>query len=153
VPTEVVPHADFPSRAQFDSALVERLARHRVELVCLAGFMRLLGPTLLNAYPKRVLNIHPALLPSFPGLHAISQALAYGAKVTGCTVHFVDEGTDTGPILAQAPVAVLDSDTEESLAARVRVEEHRLYPHCVRLVAEGRVEVVGRKVLIEAHRP
>jgi phosphoribosylglycinamide formyltransferase-1 len=114
----------------------------------LAGFMRLLTPAFLAAFPQRVVNIHPALLPAFPGTHAQRQAFAYGVKVSGCTVHFVDSGTDTGPIIAQAVVPVLDGDDEESLRGRILVEEHRLLPSVVRAIAEGRVTVDGRRVTV-----
>jgi phosphoribosylglycinamide formyltransferase-1 len=120
-----------------------------VELVVLAGFMRLLTPVFLAAFPHRVVNIHPALLPAFPGTHAQKQALGYGVKVAGCTVHFVDGGTDTGPIIAQAAVPVLETDDEESLRARILIEEHRLLPAAVRAVAEGRVTVEGRQVRVQ----
>src|SRR6185436_18083548 len=113
----------------------EVLRRYEVDLVCLAGFMRLVGKTLLAAFPHRVLNIHPALLPSFPGMHAQAQAVAAGVKVSGVTVHFVDEGTDTGPVIAQTAVPVLDGDDEASLSARIQAEEHRLYPVALRQVA------------------
>jgi phosphoribosylglycinamide formyltransferase 1 len=146
VPTVVVPHQAYPGRAAYDAALLAALAPYRPELVCLAGFMRLVGGDFLRAFPFGVLNIHPALLPSFPGLHAVRQALEQGAKVSGCTVHLVDEGTDTGPILAQAAVPVLDTDTEESLAARIQHEEHRLYPLAVRLLVTGAVQRTGRRV-------
>jgi phosphoribosylglycinamide formyltransferase-1 len=148
VATEVVPHKPFPSREAFDEAMVATLRRHGVELVALAGFMRLVTPVFLRAFPGRVVNIHPALLPAFPGVHAQKQALDYGARVTGCTVHFVDEGCDTGPIIMQSPVPVLDDDDEASLSARILVEEHRLYPAAIRAVAEGRVSVKGRRVTI-----
>ena len=141
-----VAHGDFPSRDAFDARLVEILQAHGVELVVLAGFMRLVTTTLLDAFPQRVLNIHPALLPAFPGLHAERQALAHGVRVTGVTVHFVDEETDHGPILVQAAVPVLPGDTEETLHARVQAQEHRLYPLAVQLIAEGRVQVAGRHV-------
>ncbi|HXX30933.1 MAG TPA: phosphoribosylglycinamide formyltransferase [Myxococcaceae bacterium] len=147
VPTVVVPHQDVPGRAAYDAALLRALAPHRPDIVCLAGFMRLVGPDFLRAFPAGVLNIHPALLPSFPGLHGVRQALAHGVKLTGCTVHLVDEGTDTGPIVAQSAVPVLDADTEESLAARIQHEEHRLYPLAVRLLAEGRLRREGRRIL------
>jgi phosphoribosylglycinamide formyltransferase-1 len=150
VPAEVVDHRAFPDRAAFEAALVDALRRHGVELVCLAGFMRLLGKGFLSAFPMRVMNIHPALLPAFPGLHGARQALEYGAKLAGCTVHFVDEGTDTGPIIAQAAVPVLAGDDEVALAARILREEHRLYPLALRLVAEGRVRVEGRRVVADA---
>jgi phosphoribosylglycinamide formyltransferase-1 len=150
VPWRVLPHKQFPSRQAFDEALVAVLKEAEVELVALAGFMRLLTPTFLHAFPGRILNIHPALLPAFPGVHAHEQALDYGAKISGCTVHFVDEGCDTGPIVAQAAVPVLDGDDAEQLAARILVEEHRLYPAAIRAVAEGRVEVHGRRVVVRS---
>ncbi|HMK73254.1 MAG TPA: phosphoribosylglycinamide formyltransferase [Myxococcaceae bacterium] len=147
VPGVIVPHQDFPGRAAYDAALLAALAPYRPEIVCLAGFMRLLGGDFLRAFPAGVLNIHPALLPSFPGLHGVRQALGHGVKVSGCTVHLVDEGTDTGPIIAQAAVPVLDGDTEETLSARIQREEHRLYPLAVRLLAEGRLHRDGRRLL------
>ena len=150
IPAEVVAHKAFADRDAFERRLLEILSAHRVELVCLAGFMRLVGSTFLSAYPSRVLNLHPALLPSFPGLHAVRQALEHGAKIAGCTVHFVDLGTDTGPIVAQAAVPVLSGDDEGALAARIHAEEHRLYPLAVRLVASGRVRVEGRRVITDA---
>ena len=146
VATLVLEPRHFTSRDEFDSKLADGLAAHGVELVCLAGFMRLLGPGFLRRFPERVINIHPALLPSFPGLHGPRQALLHGAKLAGCTVHFVDEGTDTGPIIAQAAVPVLPQDDEAALAARILVEEHRLYPLALRLFAEGRLRVEGRAV-------
>jgi phosphoribosylglycinamide formyltransferase-1 len=151
VPADVVSHKDFADRTAFETALVDRLKAAGVELVCLAGFMRIVGPTFLRAFPQRVLNIHPALLPAFPGLHGPRQALAHGAKIAGCTVHLVDEGTDTGPIVAQAVVPVLPEDDEAALAARILVQEHALYPMAVRLFAEGALEVVGRSVRIRGH--
>jgi phosphoribosylglycinamide formyltransferase-1 len=144
----VDPHA-YPHRAAFDDAVATVLAEHAVELVCLAGYMRLLSPGFVQAYRGRILNVHPALLPAFPGLHAQRQALAYGAKVTGATVHFVDEGVDTGPIVLQAAVPVLEGDTEDTLSARILVEEHRLYPEAIRLYAEGRLAVEGRRIRLE----
>jgi phosphoribosylglycinamide formyltransferase-1 len=148
VPWKVLPHKQFPSREAFDDAVVAALHEHGVELVALAGFMRIITPRLLHAFPQRILNIHPALLPAFPGVHAQKQALEYGVKVSGCTVHFVDEGTDTGPILMQAAVPVEDGDDEARLGARIRIEEHRLYPAAVRAIAEGRVEIRGRSVRV-----
>jgi phosphoribosylglycinamide formyltransferase-1 len=148
VPTEVLPHKQFATREAFDEALVATLKKHGVELVALAGFMRLLTPGFLRAFPERVLNVHPALLPAFPGVHSQKQALDYGARVTGCTVHFVDDGCDTGPIIAQAAVPVLDGDDVAALTARILVEEHRLYPAAIRAVADGRVRVSGRRVTI-----
>jgi phosphoribosylglycinamide formyltransferase-1 len=148
IATFVLDHKAFASREGFDAALVETLRQHQVELVVLAGFMRLLTPAFLAAFPKGVVNIHPALLPAFPGTHAQRQAFTYGVKFSGCTVHFVDHGTDTGPIIAQAVVPVLDTDDEEGLRARILAEEHRLLPAAVRAVAEGRVSVEGRKVRV-----
>jgi phosphoribosylglycinamide formyltransferase 1 len=140
---------DFGDRESFDLALVRAFTARRVGLVCNAGYMRILSAEYCRAFAGCAMNIHPSLLPSFPGLHAQRQALAYGAKVAGATVHFVDEGpVDTGPIILQASVPVQPDDTEESLSARILAEEHRLYPEAVRLFAEGRLEVVGRRVII-----
>jgi phosphoribosylglycinamide formyltransferase-1 len=141
----VDPHA-YPDRGAFDDAVAQTLDAHAVELVCLAGYMRVLTPGFVRRYPMRILNVHPALLPAFPGLHAQRQALEHGVRVTGATVHLVDEGVDTGPIVVQAAVPVLSDDTEETLSARILVEEHRLYPEAIRLFAEGCVEVSGRRV-------
>ncbi len=132
---------------EVEQRYVAALRQHNVELVCLAGFMRVLKDDFLKAFPGRVINIHPALLPAFPGLESWKQALDHGAKVAGCTVHFVDAGVDSGPILVQAAVPVLDSDTAQTLHARIQVEEHRIYPEAVRLIAEGRLRVEGRRVL------
>ena len=139
---------DFGDRVLYDEALRRLLDEHRVGLVCLAGFMRILTPGLVRAYAGRILNIHPSLLPAFPGLAAQRQALEYGVRVAGATVHFVDEGVDTGPIVLQAAVPVHADDTEESLSARILVEEHRLYPEAIRLFAEGRLRLAGRTVTI-----
>jgi phosphoribosylglycinamide formyltransferase-1 len=142
---------DFADRESFDRALVEALTTRRVGLACNAGFMRILSPVYVKAFAGRAMNIHPSLLPAFPGLHAQRQALEHGARVSGATVHFVDEGpVDSGPIILQASVPVHPDDTEESLAARILVEEHRLYPEAVQLFAEGRLSIVGRRVLVRA---
>lgn len=146
VPTAVVPHGDFADRAAFETRIVQVLREHDVEAICLAGFMRLVGPTLLEAFPGRVLNIHPSLLPSFPGLHAQRQALQHGVRVSGCTVHFVDEELDAGPIILQAAVPVLDGDDEDTLSARILEQEHRIYPRAVRLLARGELSIEGRRV-------
>jgi phosphoribosylglycinamide formyltransferase-1 len=138
----------FADRAAHDAAVSDVLAKHGVGLVCLAGYMRLLSPGFVAAHRGRILNVHPGLLPAFPGLHAQRQALAHGVRVAGATVHFVDEGLDSGPIVLQAAVPVHDDDTEETLSARILAEEHRLYPEAVRLFAEGRLEIVGRRVRI-----
>jgi phosphoribosylglycinamide formyltransferase-1 len=139
---------DFGDREAYDRALVRELTARRVELMCHAGWMRILSPAYIRAFEGRALNIHPSLLPSFPGLHAQRQALAHGVKIAGVTVHFVDEGMDTGPIVAQASVPVLDEDTEDSLAERILVEEHRLFPEIIRLFAEGRLHIDGRRVRV-----
>ena len=128
--------------------MIEILRFHSVDLVVLAGFMRVLTPIFLKAFPKRIMNIHPALLPAFPGLHVQKQAVDYGVKFSGCTVHFVDEGVDTGPIIIQGIVPVFEEDTEETLAERILKEEHRIYPRAIQLFAEGRLKVVGHKVQI-----
>lgn len=138
----------FPSRTEFQTAIASELTSRGVELVCLAGFMRIVRRPLLEAFPGRIMNIHPSLLPAFPGLHAQAQAVEYGVRVAGCTVHLVDEGMDTGPIILQAAVPVLGNDTADSLAARILTEEHRLYPLAVQLYAEGRLQVEGRRVRI-----
>jgi phosphoribosylglycinamide formyltransferase-1 len=138
----------YGDRAAYDRALLATLAPYRPGLVCLAGFMRLLGPTFVGEWAGRLMNIHPSLLPAFPGLHPHRQALDYGVRVSGATVHFVDAGVDTGPVILQAGVAVRADDTEDSLSARILVEEHRLYPEAIRLFAEGRLTIAGRRVLV-----
>jgi phosphoribosylglycinamide formyltransferase-1 len=138
---------DHADRHAYDSALVEMLRQHQVGLVCLAGFMRLVGPPLLDAFPNRVLNIHPSLLPSFRGLDAQRQALEHGVRVSGATVHFVVEELDAGPIVRQAAVPVLEDDTVETLAARILVEEHRIYPEAIGLVLDGDWRIDGRRLL------
>ena len=141
----------LPSRAvdreTYDAQLSAALDQARVDLICLAGYMRLLSPAFISRYPQRILNIHPSLLPAFPGLHAHRDALAHGAKISGCTVHFVDEGLDSGPIIQQAAVPVLDNDTEASLAARILKEEHRIYSQAIALVLSGKYRIEGRRVL------
>lgn len=148
IPALHIDHRIFTGREAYDAALVETLHEYGVELVVLAGFMRIITPVLLDAFPSAVMNIHPALLPAFPGIHAQRQAIDYGVKVSGCTVHFVDAGTDTGPIIIQAAVPVMEGDTEETLSARIVTEEHRIYPEAIRLFAEGRLKVKGRRVVI-----
>ena len=139
---------DFPSREAHEGAVVKELENSGVELVCLAGYMRIVSAPLINRFRNKILNIHPALLPAFPGLHGQKQALLHGAKVSGATVHFVDEGCDTGPIILQAAVPVEENDTEESLSARILREEHRIYPQAVHLYCEGRLKIEGRRVHI-----
>ena len=146
IETLTLSHRGWPSRDDYDRALVSELRSRNVGLVCLAGFMRKVGAPLIDAFPNAVLNIHPSLLPSFPGLHAQQQALDHGVKTSGVTVHFVTADLDAGPIIVQRTVPVRDDDTEETLAARILVEEHRLYPEAIRLYAEGRLRVEGRRV-------
>jgi phosphoribosylglycinamide formyltransferase-1 len=143
---------DFATRESFDLALARELDARKVGLVCHAGFMRILSPAYVGAFAGRALNIHPSLLPAFPGLHAQRQALDHGVRVSGATVHFVDDGVDSGPIVLQAAVPVEPGDTEATLAARLLEQEHRLYPAAVRLFAEGRLEIVGRHVRIKEPR-
>ncbi len=150
IPCEWLDCSPFKTKldGEAEQHCIEMLKDRGVDTVVLAGFMRIVKPGLLKAFPQRVLNIHPALLPAFPGLHAWEQALEYGAKVAGCTVHFVDAGTDTGPIIVQKSVPVLEGDTPESLHARIQVEEHKAYPEALRLLSEGRLTVEGRHVVI-----
>lgn len=148
IPAVSVIYRDYAERADFERAMLAELHAHDVSLVVLAGFMRILSPVFVHAYTGRILNIHPALLPSFPGAHAHRDALAYGVKVSGCTVHFVDEGMDSGPIIMQAAVPVLEGDTEGTLAARVLEQEHRIFPASIKLYVEGRLRTDGRKVHI-----
>ena len=149
IPTEVLEHKSYPSREAYDQAVVDLLRSRGVELVVLAGFMRLLSPVFITAYSNRIMNIHPALLPSFPGLHVQKKALEHGVRFSGCTVHFVNEECDEGPIIIQAVVPVFPDDTEETLAARILTQEHRIYPRAIQLYAEGRLHIVGRKVLVD----
>ena len=144
---------DFADREAFDLALVRELTARRVGLVCTAGFMRILSVAFTRAFAGRAMNIHPSLLPAFPGLHAQRQALDYGVKIAGATVHFLDDGAvDTGPIILQSSVPVQPDDTEDTLAARILTEEHRLYPEAVRLFAEGRLAIAGRRVVVRGGR-
>jgi phosphoribosylglycinamide formyltransferase-1 len=147
IPTVVVDHRPFAKdRKSFEEVIDRALRDHGVDLVVLAGFMRILSPWFVGRWPLKIVNIHPSLLPAFPGIDAHQQALDSGAKVSGCTVHFVDDGTDTGPIIAQAAVPVLDDDTESSLAARVLAQEHRLLPQAIHQIATGQVTICGRHV-------
>lgn len=148
IPALVLDHKQYPDRTAYDHALVALLKEHGVQLVVLAGFMRLLSPVMVEAFPHAIMNIHPALLPAFPGLDAQQQALDYGVRYTGCTVHFVDTGTDTGPIILQAVVPVMADDTAESLSQRIHGEEHRIYPEAVKLFCADRLKVEGRRVHI-----
>jgi phosphoribosylglycinamide formyltransferase 1 len=140
------------NREAYDQRIIEELQRHSVELLILAGYMRIVTPVLIQAYRNKIINIHPALLPAFPGLHAQRQALAYGVKVSGCTVHFVDEQVDHGPIILQTAVPVLENDTDETLSARVLAEEHKILIQAIRLFSEGRLELQGRRVILKVPR-
>jgi len=148
IPEKYINPADYTGKNEYEKAIVESLRENRVELMILAGYMRLVGKTLLDEFPNRIMNIHPALLPAFPGTHGQRDALLYGVRFSGCTVHFVDGGIDTGPIILQAVVPVMQEDDENSLAARILREEHRIYSEAVQLFAEGRLRVEGRRVFI-----
>ncbi|MFZ0643068.1 MAG: phosphoribosylglycinamide formyltransferase [Candidatus Acidiferrales bacterium] len=151
IPTQVIPSKGL-EREAYDKLVVAALREKNVDLVCLAGYMRLLSPHFVAAFPNRILNIHPSLLPAFPGLESQRQALEHGAKFSGCTVHFVDENLDAGPIILQACVSIEDQDTPETLAARILREEHRIYTEAVRIVLEGRYRIEGRRVLLDPQK-
>ncbi len=153
IPTCFIDHRTYRSREEFDRHLVEALLAHQVELVACAGFMRLLSPVMLRAFPNRIMNIHPALCPAFPGLNAQRAACDYGVRFSGCSVFFVTEGVDDGPIIVQAVVPVMQTDSEQTLAARIQAAEHLIYPYAIRLFQEGRLEVRGRKVWIDGVSP
>ena len=153
VPTEVVDWADYPDRAAFTAAVCDTAERHGAQALVLAGFMRILAAEAMRRFPDRIVNVHPALLPAFPGAHAVPQALAHGVKVTGVSFHLVDEKVDHGPIIAQEPVPVLPGDTEATLHARIQQQEHRLYPEVVKAFAAGRLRVVGRTVVWDEEVP
>lgn len=146
---EIIDHKEYGSRQEFEKRMIETLEAHNTELVVLAGFMRVLTPYFVNHYKNRIINIHPALLPSFPGVNSPRQALDYGVKITGCTVHFVDDGVDTGPIILQSAVYIENEDNEETLSAKIHSEEHRLLPEAVSLFCEDKLIVEGRKVIIK----
>lgn len=156
IKTEVIASKNFEgTRWQYDQKIIKALEKYGVTpkngLVCLAGFMRIISPEFISKYKNRIINIHPAILPSFPGLHAQKQALDYGVKFSGCTVHFVDSGVDTGPIILQEIVPVLDDDTEETLSRKILAKEHKAYAKAVRLVAEGKIKISGRKTRNQDH--
>jgi len=151
VPTVVLSHSGFTDRESYDRELVRILKEHQVDLVALAGFMRVITPVFLKSFPGKVMNIHPALLPSFPGLGVRQKAIDYGVRFSGCTVHFVDDGVDTGPIIIQAVVPVYPDDTEEALKDRILKEEHKIYPKAIQLFAQGRLTIEGRKVLVSGY--
>jgi len=153
IPWHFVDHRVYPNREEFDRKVIEILREANVGLILMAGFMRILTEAFIDCFPLAIMNIHPSLLPAFPGLHAARQALDYGSRFSGCTVHFVDKGVDSGPIILQAVVPVLEDDSEKTLQARIRAEEHRIYPEAVRLFAEKRLLVEGRKVRILPPRP
>ena len=144
----LVKREDFATRSDFEQKIIRHLEENNIELIALAGFMRVLGPDLVNRYRNKILNIHPALLPSFKGAHAINDAFDYGVKTTGVTVHFVDEKMDHGPIILQAAVEIKETDTLESLEARIHKVEHKIYPQAVRLFVEGKIKLEGRKTRI-----
>ncbi|MDI3546633.1 MAG: phosphoribosylglycinamide formyltransferase 1 [Halanaerobiales bacterium] len=148
IPNQYINPDDYATKEEFEQAIINLLEEHKVELVILAGFMRLLTPYFVRHYKNKIMNIHPSLLPAFPGLNAQRQALEYGVKIAGCTVHFADEGMDTGPIILQAAVPVKEGDTEETLAERILQEEHRIYPEAIRLYSEGRLKIEGRVVKV-----
>jgi phosphoribosylglycinamide formyltransferase-1 len=144
----IVSHKQYPSREEYDEELVRIINERKIDLVCLAGFMRLLSPVLIRAFPLRIMNVHPSLLPAFPGLHAQRQAVEYGVKVTGVTVHFVDEGLDSGPIILQNTIELKPSDTEDTLSDRLLPLEHKTYAEAVRLFVEDRIKIQGRTVTL-----
>ena len=146
IPYFFVNPKNFSTREAYEAEICSILHSHSTDLICAAGYMRIISPYLINEFRNRIMNIHPALLPSFPGLHAQKQALDYGVKIAGCTVHFVDEGTDTGPVILQSAVEVSDDDTEDSLSARILSEEHKIYPLAVKYFCEDRILVEGRKI-------
>ena len=149
IPTRVVRVRDFPDRDAFDAEISKILEGCEVELIVLAGFMKLFQPAFVRKYRNRITNIHPSLLPAFPGAHPVQDTIAYGVKISGVSVFFIDEGVDAGPIIAQVSVPVFDNDDEESLLKRIHIEEHKLYPQVVRWYAEGKLEIVGRKVFVK----
>ncbi|MBN1636123.1 MAG: phosphoribosylglycinamide formyltransferase [Deltaproteobacteria bacterium] len=148
IPTKVISHEHYPDRVNFDMQLVKTLKEFDVGLVVLAGFMRILTPEFLKHFPGRIMNIHPALLPSFPGLEVRQKAIDHGVKLSGCSVHFVDDGVDTGPIIIQAAVPVYPDDSKEELKDRILALEHKIYPRAIQLFAQGRLDIVERKVFI-----
>ncbi len=149
IPVEVVDHKNFSKREDFEKKIILRLEKYSIDLVVLAGFMRILTPLIVNHYKNKIINIHPALLPSFPGINSALQALDYGVKITGCTVHFVNVGVDTGPIILQSTVNIANDDTEESLLEKIHAEEHKIFPEAIKLFCEERLRIEGRKVLVK----
>jgi len=152
IETLIMRPKDFPDKDSYYLNIANELKERGTELVILAGFMRVVGKSLIQEFPNKIMNIHPAILPSFPGLHGQKQAVDYGVKISGCTVHFVDEGIDTGPIIIQSAVPVYEDDTEESLSERILKQEHKIFPMAIKLFSEGRITVEGRKVIINWQR-
>jgi phosphoribosylglycinamide formyltransferase-1 len=148
----IISPEDFSGKDSYYLHIAKELKSRNVELVVLAGFMRVVGKPLIKEFQNKIMNIHPALLPSFPGLHGQKQAVDYGVKISGCTVHFIDEGVDTGPIIIQAAVPAYENDTEDSLSERILKEEHKIFPLAIKLFSEGKIAVEGRKVIIKKHR-
>jgi len=149
IETQYVDFKSFKNREDYDKEIIKALEEKKIDLVVLAGYMRIISPYFIKMYKNKIMNIHPALLPSFPGLHAQRQAVGYGVKISGCTVHFVDEGVDSGPVILQKAVEVKDDDTEESLAERILKEEHQIYPKAIQLFSEGRLIIKGRRIFIK----
>lgn len=149
IPVSAIDNRDFKDKNTYELEIIKVLQEHKVELVCLAGYMQIVGAILLGHYRSRIINIHPSLLPSFPGLNAQRQALDHGVLITGCTVHFVDEGCDTGPIIIQSAVPVKEKDTEDALSERILQQEHLIYPRAIKLIAEGKLKIEGRKVKLK----
>lgn len=150
IPVEVIDNKSYQNREDFDRDILKRIEPYNLDLIILAGYMRILSPVFVRAYKGKIINIHPALLPSFPGINSGRQALEYGVKYTGVTVHFVDEGVDTGPIILQSIVEIDDKDSEESLLEKIHKVEHRIYPDAIKLVSSGQIEIVGRRVIKKA---
>ncbi len=150
IPSLVIDHRGYSSREDYEKEILRSIEPYSIDLIALAGFMRVLSPYMVSRFKNRMMNIHPALLPAFAGVNSVKKALEYGVKYAGCTVHFVDEGVDTGPIILQSVVPIFDTDTEDSLLDRIHSEEHRIYPEAIRLFSEGKIRVEGRRVLIES---
>jgi phosphoribosylglycinamide formyltransferase 1 len=149
IPNYFINPKDYSTREEHENSLAQKLKEHQVQLIVLAGYMRLLTSSFVQMYKSKIINIHPALLPSFPGAHGIEDAFKYGVKITGVSVHFVDDGVDTGPIISQVPVEIKDTDTLETLEQRIREQEHQLYPKVIQLFAQSRIRLDGRKVIIK----
>jgi len=149
IPAVVIDNRKFKDKNTYELEIIKVLEQHNVDLVCLAGYMRIVGPVLLERYQGKMINIHPSLLPAFPGLHAQKQALDHGVLITGCTVHFVDTGCDTGPIIIQSAVPIHENDDEETLSERILQQEHIIYPQAIRLIADGKLKIEGRKVKLK----